>query len=555
MSGSVFMLSSKKIFCLLWFLFLFAQTLTAGYSPAMPPELPEALRIVDVHNDTELADAIGDLKAGDRVVLHDGEYGGILLEDINVGTAEHPVVFTAANRRQAVVRGYVNSRNLKVSNCSYMHFYSLRFTNARTWGVVFGPAYSSDTQTKGCHYMRIQDCEIDSARQELLKINGNSSFIEVLNNELHHSGLGLNGKSYAEGIYVGEGSTKIDRTHDVLIQGNHIHHIGRCGDKTGFGEAIDLKTKCYNITVLDNLIEHVTVNSQAAITVHLNDAQFPAGFENPNILISRNIIHDVRKSDEGWDGCGIWVGSNGVTISNNIIWNTLKESIKSSQDAGNTGDSLRIYNNTCFNVIDSKRRCYAMNSGNSDGSNTPVFVIMRNNISDDGSAKRGNYRAKAEDFIGPLEGDADAGSGPGSGFMLASNSAAIDAGIEIDRVIQDFAGTLRPVGTAFDMGAFEFGGTSAVNNVKTQPGTIWLRNFPNPFNPSTTIMYELPDDAFINLDIIDISGRRIRTLIHKHQTKGRHEISFDATGFSSGPLFYQLSVNKQKMTGSMLLVK
>ncbi len=552
----------KTTFCV-FLSFVYLQNARAqSFYTCQPPILPAALRTVDVFNNAGLRDAIRDIQKGDRIVLHDGEYAGILLENINVGTAEHPVVFAAKNSRKAIVSGSVDNRNLKVSNCSYMHFYGIRFTNASIWGVSFGPTWAEDNETKGCRHMHIQDCEIDHARQELLKINGNSSHVAVICNELHHSGVGLDGKAYAEGIYIGEGKTKSDRTHDILIQGNHIHHIGRCGDDTGFGEAIDIKTKSYNITVVENLIQHVTVFSQSAITVHANDVDFPPGAENPNILISRNIIHDVRKKDSGWDGGGIWAGGNGIMITNNLIWDTYRESIKVPMDAGNTSDSLYIYHNTCFDVVDG-RPCFAVNSGNIEGDNSRVRARVLNHITDDNSAGKGNFRAKKTDFAGPVTGAADAGQGTGSGFQLAGASRAIDAGRNIAAVGRDIYGTPRPQGDGFDMGAFEFLSTSPVRPdpaLSTINGFFLQPNYPNPFNPATVLSFQLKEAVEVTLNIYDVRGQKIKTLARGLFPGGDHSFIWDGTNksgknASSGVYFARLVVENGQQNVKMLLVR
>ncbi|MBD3391382.1 MAG: hypothetical protein GF418_04980 [Chitinivibrionales bacterium] len=424
------------------------------YFDCPDPVLPAATRTVNVSNDTELDAAIADMQAGDHIVLADGTYDGINIENKNAGTEESPVVFVAENDRQAVVSGSHAGRNMRISNSSYLHVYGVRFTGADVWGVTVGPSYAGDDATLGNHHIRIQNCEIDNAHQELLTTSGNSHHIEFLCNELHHSGRNLNGGAFAEGIYVGCGGTGDDRSHDVLIRGNHIHHIGRA-DNPGYGEAIDVKVQTYNITIADNLIEHVTVHSQAAITVHVNDVDYPAGQENPNVLVMRNIVHDVRKCDDGWDGCGIWASANGVTISNNIVWDTYRSSITGIQDASNTVDSLRIYNNTCFDVVDGNRDCIALNTGDIYGDANPVRAVLLNNITDDGSGGN-DFTATAADFVGPITGDADAGEGAGSGFMLDSGSDAVDGGVAIATVSADITGTDRPQGEAHDMGAFEY---------------------------------------------------------------------------------------------------
>ena len=88
-----------------------------------------------------------------------------------------------------------------------------------------------------------------------------------------------------------------------------------------------------------------------------------------------------------------------------------------------------------------------------------------------------------------------------------------------------------------------------------------LTNHPNPFNPSTTIEFSLPNDSIINLSIFNIKGQKIITLVQNEITKGTHSIIWngnDETGksVSSGVYFYKLSVNgKTEAVKKCLLLK
>ena len=68
------------------------------------------------------------------------------------------------------------------------------------------------------------------------------------------------------------------------------------------------------------------------------------------------------------------------------------------------------------------------------------------------------------------------------------------------------------------------------------------QNFPNPFNPSTTIKYGLKERANVDLKIFDINGRELSILIDKEQSAGNYEIVFDASSLPSGIYFYRLQV-------------
>lgn len=84
---------------------------------------------------------------------------------------------------------------------------------------------------------------------------------------------------------------------------------------------------------------------------------------------------------------------------------------------------------------------------------------------------------------------------------------------------------------------------------------ILYQNFPNPFNPVTTINYDLKENAVVQLNVYDILGQRIVTLVNEQQSAGSHFAVFDAGGLSTGVYFYRLVAGHYKDTKKMLVVK
>ena len=80
-------------------------------------------------------------------------------------------------------------------------------------------------------------------------------------------------------------------------------------------------------------------------------------------------------------------------------------------------------------------------------------------------------------------------------------------------------------------------------------------NYPNPFNPATTIKYELPSDAHVTLTVYNVLGQQVVTLVNEHRTTGQHEVSFDASRLSSGSYIYRLDDGNRTMTRTMMLIK
>ncbi|MDR3627812.1 MAG: T9SS type A sorting domain-containing protein [Ignavibacteriaceae bacterium] len=79
--------------------------------------------------------------------------------------------------------------------------------------------------------------------------------------------------------------------------------------------------------------------------------------------------------------------------------------------------------------------------------------------------------------------------------------------------------------------------------------------YPNPFNPATTIEYQLPADGFVSLKVYDMLGREVKTLVNDIKTKGRYSIRFDATNMASGIYIYQLKANGFSSIKKMVLTK
>lgn len=81
------------------------------------------------------------------------------------------------------------------------------------------------------------------------------------------------------------------------------------------------------------------------------------------------------------------------------------------------------------------------------------------------------------------------------------------------------------------------------------------QNFPNPFNPSTTIQFDLPIAAQTRLVIYDLLGKEVAVLIDEEKKAGRYNINFAASGLSTGVYFYRLSAGSFTQVKKLLLVK
>ncbi len=81
------------------------------------------------------------------------------------------------------------------------------------------------------------------------------------------------------------------------------------------------------------------------------------------------------------------------------------------------------------------------------------------------------------------------------------------------------------------------------------------QNFPNPFNPSTTIRYALPTRSHVTLTVFNTLGQAVATLVNESQDAGYHDVRFDASGLASGVYFYRLSAGDFVATKRLALVR
>jgi uncharacterized protein YdaL len=103
---------------------------------------------------------------------------------------------------------------------------------------------------------------------------------------------------------------------------------------------------------------------------------------------------------------------------------------------------------------------------------------------------------------------------------------------------------------------FETADVTSSENLSDIPKSFELRqNYPNPFNPVTQIQYALPEAIEVTLEVYDVLGRRLSVLVNEQQQAGWHEISFDASRYSSGIYIYRISAGDFRQTRQMMLIK
>jgi hypothetical protein len=136
--------------------------------------------------------------------------------------------------------------------------------------------------------------------------------------------------------------------------------------------------------------------------------------------------------------------------------------------------------------------------------------------------------------------------------------------IEIDSTYYDVAGGLSlglsngsRFAPEFLPGFIYYGNTSDIQNYElNQPSSIAsLQNYPNPFNASTTIEFNLPEAAHVDLSVYNILGQKVTTLMDGRKAAGNHTITWDAGDEPSGVYLARLQSSRDSKSVKMILLK
>ncbi len=104
-------------------------------------------------------------------------------------------------------------------------------------------------------------------------------------------------------------------------------------------------------------------------------------------------------------------------------------------------------------------------------------------------------------------------------------------------------------------GTYTFTVTGVENEVSSPTGFALSQNFPNPFNPTTSIKFNVGERANVTLKVFDMLGREVATLVNEVKESGSYDVNFDAAKLSSGTYVYKLTAGNFVETKKMVLLK
>ena len=473
------------------------------------------------------------VSTGDSVLVLEGNYTGF---DIRTSGSENsPIVFKAVN--QNVI---INEPNYKTSD-------GINIENAN-WIIIEG--FKVINQPRAGIRAAVSD------------------FVVIRNNYCAQN-------SYW-GIFTGF-------TNDILIENNicsysvqqHGIYVSNSGDRP-----VVRNNECFG-------------NNGCGIQLNADASQGGDGIIT-NAVINGNILYD------NGSGGGSALNLDGVQnsiIYNNLIYNNHATGIALFMIDGAEGSkNNKVYNNTIINPADARWAMLINSSSTGDTLYNNIFINhhnFRGSISIDASSINNFFSdyniivdrlsiddgesnmsladwqklgydlhsqiAMPEDqlFINSVSGD----------FHLITGSQAINAGTSLvsNFVSSDIAGSPRPQGDEFDIGAYEYSSATGINREEIANTFRLYQNYPNPFNPSTKIRYYIPKTSFVSLKIYNMLGKEIETLVDEEQHSGLHEVTFSMenlakgfhlkTGYASGIYICRLSAGGYFAAKKLVLLK
>ncbi len=328
--------------------------------------------------------------------------------------------------------------------------------------------------------------------------------------------------------------------------------------------------------------------------VSVNQASYGSGIycqDSNGLIMNSKIINNLAILN----GSGIGVNSSNIDLINCVIYENTAYNIGGAIALWNQANA-NIYNSTITNNISNGGGllfCYNGSGLSSNIINSISYNNTPNEIEFDNFYNDNQISISYSLISGGLEnietndnGTVIWGEGnidvdpvfPSSGehpYSLTEDSPCIDVGIldisELGLPLYDLINNIRVWDgdndgiTIIDMGAYEFDAPLFVgiepDHLITKPAVYSLSNYPNPFNPKTTISFSIPEESKVELIVFNIKGQKVKTLINNQYSKGNHFIVWsgdDNIGslVSSGVYLYNLNVDgKTQALKRCLLLK
>lgn len=430
----------------------------------------------------------------------------------------------------------------------------------------------------------VKNCLIHDIFRQGILIQANNVTIdkcEIYNAVLRNINglLGDSGWEVALGTYLWPNT--INCWTNIVFKNNIIHN--------SWGEGI-VALRCYNF-----LIENNHVYDCFSAYIYVDNSR--KGVIRSNWIHSTNDIYNRHYNNNFYaPGIGIqWAAeqnSYGVDslisdldIYNNLIVRTNAPISwwRSPQNTyfNNSYENINVYYNTIYNTFGYEGFHLDVNT---TGIYTPLNCNFKNNIICKGQYPLGSY----QQYITPsshyhnwqidyncfihsdipinipishnIEGSPSfidsTNIGLDSNFKISSISNCRFTAVPINSINIDYWKALRNNNFPC-IGFHEYGGISGTGFIENEmPGNYKLeQNFPNPFNPTTNLEFQIPKPGFVSLTVFDLIGKEIATVVKENLNPGKYNYKFNGNNISSGIYFYRFESNGVVLNKRMILIK
>jgi len=415
-----------------------------------------------------------------------------------------------------------------------------------------------------CNHLKSY-CETNYTIKNLTFLNGNGN--DLYSSCMFLSSPSINRHVYLENLIIED----FDYSNARIIETNRIDvHIKNVFSRNNHNPTLrpfnsdqsDIEIKIENSSFNNNNQDQTSIDSFYQIQAGLGCS----GIINLDIINSEitdnycySSSYPVRCS-----GIDVWYDVNlnvvNCTMGNNTSPNAGGVIVLNNDSSGSV---VNIYNSILYG--DSPGEIYVNNTFPDD----PCEVNIVNSLVDGGL--NGIYNPNWYNSVNWLQNNLDEnpmfdslGIYP---FALSVASPCIDAGTldlpaEVELPQYDLMGNPRIYGDTIDMGAYEWQGVGVEEPEIPQlsPITTHISNYPNPFNPSTTIKLELAEAGKIELAVYNTKGQKVKTLLNCITAPGIYECNWngrDESGksVSSGQYVVKLQQNSEETVKKIMLLK
>jgi predicted outer membrane repeat protein len=408
------------------------------------------------------------------------------------------------------------------------------------------------------------------------------------NSKLDHINVIQNESHYGGGIYADSSNLIFDNLKFINNNAITYHLIGKGGGIYFYNSTSDID----NVTFYNNtgmLGGGIYIENSPAkinnVIISNNNATFWGGgiyCRGSNLELS-NISIENNKAERNFDtgtGGGIYIESSYSLLEDvSIIRNSaivdgggiyshssflvLDKVTISRNQANRYGGGIAFSYTTHVNLINSilwfnsPQQILFQTFGDPN-----ITAITHSNIQGGFNGITSNNNGSIFWLEGNINTDPMFVDTSNSNYNLHQSSPCIDSGIQ-DTILlynngQDtlYIPAIAFMGIAPDMGAFEFDPATLIENKPNfLKNYVLCQNYPNPFNASTKIKFELPETEKVKIEIFNLLGQKIETLLNKPIPAGSHQVEFNARNLPSGVYLYRIVVDSYGKAGGFQEVK